>query len=429
MLNGKLIRQINRYFEVTGSLFPISLALFMIMNPKGILTFVLNFLLLSVSAQAQEQFSEPPARKITTVPLRTLSGGVVLLKATVNNYPDSLNFILDTGSGGISLDSTTCIEFNIPLEPSDKTIRGIGGIRNVKFLNNATLHLPGLDVDSLNFHVNDYEILTSVYGIKIDGIIGYSFLNRYIVKLNYDTMQMEVLTPGEIKYPKGGHLLRPLLTAIPILTMNFRDKEKSQNRFYFDTGAGLSFLLSEDYIRDSSILSNKKKEPLVTQAEGLGGKMTMRLTTIKEVRVGPYKFKNVPTFLFDDEYNVTSYPFLGGLLGNDLLRRFNVTLNYRKREIHIIPNKAYAEPFDYAYTGLGVYFIDGKVVVEDVVEGSPGKEGGFLPGDVILGINNNFSNNIQVYKSMMQNLGDKLKFIILRNGSPEVLYLKPKSIL
>ena len=96
------------------------------MNPKGILTFVLNFLLLSVSAQAQEQFSEPPARKITTVPLKTLSGGVVLLKATVNNYPDSLNFILDTGSGGISLDSTTCIELNIPLEPLTKR-SGVSG--------------------------------------------------------------------------------------------------------------------------------------------------------------------------------------------------------------------------------------------------------------------------------------------------------------
>jgi Aspartyl protease/PDZ domain len=399
------------------------------MTSKGILSFVFLCLLVSISVRAQEQFSEPPARRLTVVPLKTLSGGVVLIKAAVNKYPDSLNFILDTGSGGISLDSTTCIELNIPLAASDKTIRGIGGIRNVKFLNNAKLHLPGLTVDSLNFHVNDYEILTSVYGIKIDGIIGYSFLSRYIVKLNYDTMLMEVFTPGELKYPKGGHLLRPLLASIPIQTLNFKEKDKFQNRFYFDTGAGLSFLLSEDYIRDSGILKNKKKAPLVTQAEGLGGKMTMRLTTIKEVRLGPYKFKNVPTFLFDDDYNVTSYPFLGGLIGNDLLRRFNIILNYRKREIHIIPNRAFKEVFDYAYTGLGVYYVDGKVVVEDVVKDSPGEEGGFMPGDVILGINNNFSNNIQVYKSMMQNLGNKLKFVILRNGTPEVLYLKAKSIL
>lgn len=377
---------------------------------------------------AQEQFSESPALKITSIPLRHLNGGVVYVKAKVNNYPDSLNFILDTGSGGISLDSSTCEEFRIPLVPSEKTIRGIGGIRKVRFLNDATLHLPGLSVDSLDFHVNDYEILTSVYGIKVDGIIGYSFLNRFIIKLDYDTMQMEVFTPGDLKYPRGGHLLRPLMTNIPILTLKFQDNRTFSNRFYFDTGAGLNFLLSEDFIQDSSVLKKKRKQPVITQAEGLGGKMTMRLTTVREIRLGPYRFRNVPTFLFDDQYNVTSYPFLGGLIGNDLLRRFNTILNYRKREIHIIPNKAFKEPFDYAYTGLGVYYIDGKIVVEDVVQGSPGDLAGFKQGDVIIGINGNFSNNIQSYKSMMQHPGEKLKFIVSRGGPLMEIYMKTKNI-
>jgi hypothetical protein len=399
------------------------------MNTQRCLILIVLFLGLVPGLRSQEEFSEPPARKLTTVPIRLLSGGVILLKATVNEYPDSLNFILDTGSGGISLDSATCVELNIPTVPSDRTIRGIGGIRNVRFLYNATLNLPGLKTDSLNFHINDYEILTSVYGVKIDGIIGYNFLSRYIVKLNFDTLWMEVFTPGEIRYPRGGHILHPTLTSIPILTTKFKDRENFINRFYFDTGAGLSFLLSEDYIRDSAVMGRKRKEPVVTQAEGLGGKMSMRLTTVKELRLGPYKFRNVPTFLFDDEYNVTSYPFLGGLIGNDLLRRFNLIINYRKREIHITPNRAFKEPFDYAYSGLGVYYVDGKVVVEDVIPGSPGDEAGFRPGDIILGVGNNYSNNILVYKALMQNLGEKIRFVIMRNNQPEVLFLKPISIL
>ncbi len=399
------------------------------MNAQRCLILIVLFLGLGPGLRSQEEFSEPPSRKLTTVPIRLLSGGVILVKATVNQYPDSLNFILDTGSGGISLDSATCVELNIPTVPSDRTIRGIGGIRSVRFLYNGTLNLPGLRTDSLNFHVNDYEILTSVYGVKIDGIIGYNFLSRYIVKLNFDTLWMEVFTPGEIRYPRGGHILHPTLTSIPILDTKFKDRANFTNRFYFDTGAGLSFLLSEDYLRDSAVLGRKKKAPLVTQAEGLGGKMSMRLTTVKELRLGPYRFRNVPTFLFDDEYNVTSYPFLGGLIGNDLLRRFNLILNYRKREIHIIPNRAFKEPFDYAYSGLGVYYVDGKVVVEDVVPGSPGEAAGFKPGDVILGVGNNYSNNILVYKALMQNLGEKIRFVILRNNQPEVLFLKPISIL
>jgi hypothetical protein len=395
-----------------------------------IFTCLILTLFLATQARSQEQFTEPPSRLLTRVPFKQLNGGIVILKAKVNQYPDSLNFIFDTGSGGISLDSTTCEEFNIPLEPSNKTIRGIGGIKNVKFLNHATLHLPGLSVDSLNFHVNDYELLSSVYGLKIDGIIGYNFLSRYIVRMDYDSMYMEVFSPGEFKYAKGGHMLHPSIVTIPIQQLRVRDRDEVTNRFYFDTGAGLSFLLSEDYARDSLVLSTrKKKKPVLTQAEGLGGRMTMRLTTLKEVKVGPYKFRNVPTFLFEDEYNVTSYPFLGGLIGNDLLRRFNVTLNYRKREIHLIPNSHYNDLFDYAYTGLGIYMEGGKITVEDVAPGSPAAAAGFVKGDVILGINNNISNNIQVYKSIMQNVGEKIRFIVLREGGPIEMVMKPRSIL
>jgi hypothetical protein len=133
-------------------------------------------------ARAQEEFIGPPAKLITNFSFRQFSGGVIVIKGRFNDYPDSLNFILDTGSGGISLDSVTCKQLKIKTEASDKTIRGIAGIRNVRFAYNNTLHLPGLRDDSLNFHINDYEILTSVYGEHIDGIIGYSFLSRYIVR-------------------------------------------------------------------------------------------------------------------------------------------------------------------------------------------------------------------------------------------------------
>src|SRR5690606_29986339 len=107
-----------------------------------------------------------------------------------SDYPDTLTFILDTGSGGISLDSATAADLKVKTTLSDRTIRSISGIRQVYFAYNQKLHLPGLTVDSLNFHINDYEVLTSAYGTKIDGIIGYSFLSRYIVKVDYDSSQI-----------------------------------------------------------------------------------------------------------------------------------------------------------------------------------------------------------------------------------------------
>jgi PDZ domain/Aspartyl protease len=378
---------------------------------------------------AQEFFSQPNAKLITRVPLHLFSGGVIMVRARFNDIPDTLNFILDTGSGGISLDSSTVDYFNIPLMESDRTIRGIGGIRKVSFHYNGRLTLPGLVVDSLDFHVNDYTLLTSVYGVKIDGIIGYSFFRRYIVSLDYDNMSMEVYTQGDYKYPRGGYTLKPQLPAgIPIQGMKLQDSRWFDTRYYLDTGAGLCVLLSESFNADSVVLG-KKKKIVTTQAEGMGGKMRMQLTTVREIRLGPYRFKNVPTYLFDDVNNVTAYPFLSGLIGNDLLRRFNMVINYSKREVHLMPNTHYNDPFDYAYTGLSIYFNDSKIEVEDVVKGSPADKAGLKVGDVLLGVNNDFTNNIQTYKNLLQVSGARIRMLVMRDGFPQIIQMKPERIL
>jgi Aspartyl protease/PDZ domain len=380
-----------------------------------------------VYCHAQEILLQPQAKLLARFPFKQYSGGVMVVQAKFAGIPDSLNFILDTGSGGISLDSSTCADLNIATTATDTSITGIGGVRKVPFVFDQTLNFPGLEVKHLNFHVNNYEVLTSVYGEKVDGIIGYSFFSRYIVAINFDSSYVEVYSPGRIKYPNQGTTLHPVFTALPIQWVNIKDKKKLGYNYYFDTGAGLCFLLSEQFAEDSSILLSRRK-PVLTQAQGMGGKLQMRLTVVKEVKIGPYRFRHVPTYLYDDQYNVTSFPFTGGLIGNDLLRRFNMVLNYPKREIHLTPNSRFSEGFDYAYTGLGIYYVEGKIMVEDVIEGSPAAKAGFMVGDEIFSVNNNFSHNIMAYKTILQNPNEDIKVIVQRKKELIILNLRTQSI-
>ncbi len=390
---------------------------------------ILLFAFLPFLSKTQEILRpQPQAKLITRFPFKQYSGGVMIVRAVLGELKDSFNFILDTGSGGISLDSTTCAFYNLKPRPSDTTIRGMGGEHKVSFLFNQKLHFPGLTVERLNFHINDYDILSSVYGEKIDGIIGYSFFSRYIVNINFDTSEISVYRPGEMEYPRGGTVLRPAFTTLPIQNLVFRDRKKQNFNFYFDTGAGLCFLLSEEYVKDSSILLPKRK-PFYTQAEGMGGRLQMRLTVIKMVQIGNYRFRNVPTYLYDDVFKVTSYPFVGGLLGNDLLRRFNLTVNYPKREIHLLPNNHFKDPFDYAYTGMAIYYTDGLIIVEDIVPGSPADKAGLKKDDLVIGVGKDFSNNIMSYKSILQSANEKIKITIRRNNELMQVTIRPESIL
>ena len=172
-----------------------------------------------------------------------------------------------------------------------------------------------------------------------------------------------------------------------------------------------------------------KRKLYTKEAEGLGGKIDMQMTVVKQVRLGPYRFRNVPVYIFDDTYNITSYPYLGGLLGNDLLRRFNVILNYDKKDIYLVPNTHFNDAFDYSYSGMELYFIDGKIIIGDVAVNSPAEDAGLLEGDVVVAVNKNFNQNMQQYKATIQNAGQRLRIIVQRNGELREFEFRVKSIL
>lgn len=375
----------------------------------------------------------PRAQLITVFPFRELDNGVILIHAQIDNYPDTFNFILDSGSGGIGLDSQTCSYLKLSLTDAGKTIRGIGGYKKVPYADNNTLDLPGLKVDSLDFHVSDYELISEVYGIKIDGLIGFSILRRYIVKIDYDNHTITMFSPGKIVYGGRGELLKPnipFLLSIPIIKAPVTNGVTTASRYYFDTGAGLCMLLSNEFVKDSSLLSSRKKlqKVIPTEGQGLIGKMDMSITVINNMKIGKYKFDDVPIYLFNDITDIMEYPQLGGLIGIDLLRRFNIFLNYPAGEIYIIPNSHYQDPFDYSYTGLVIYFVDGRVEVTDVMKDSPAEKAGFEPGDLLVSVANNFSNDIQQYRDLLKVSGTKVSVIIRRDNTLMQMKLPIKSI-
>jgi predicted metalloprotease with PDZ domain len=104
-------------------------------------------------------------------------------------------------------------------------------------------------------------------------------------------------------------------------------------------------------------------------------------------------------------------------------------MNYDKREIHLMPNSHFNDPFDYSYTGLELYYVNGKVLIGDVAEKSPAEQAGLKEGDIVIAVDRNFSQNLQQYKYTLQNVKGRLKLIISRDDQLIQIELKVKSIL
>src|SRR5690606_6386283 len=191
--------------------------------------------------------------------------------------------------------------------------------------------------------------------------------------------------------------------------------------------AGLPLILTEDFVEDSAVFRRgRKRFPI--QAHGVGGQLKMDLTLVRNVRIGPYRFRKVPAMVFDDEFNVTSYPYLGGLIGNQILKRFNLILNYPAREIRLQPNGLYREPFSYVYSGVELYAIDGSITIGSVVKGSPGDLAGLRDGDVVIAVDNDVSQDFAQYKRLLMYGHRRVPMVISRNGALETVTVKLQRI-
>ncbi|HLX65332.1 MAG TPA: PDZ domain-containing protein, partial [Puia sp.] len=64
----------------------------------------------------------------------------------------------------------------------------------------------------------------------------------------------------------------------------------------------------------------------------------------------------------------------------------------------------------------------------DIMPGSPAEKAGLKVDDILVSVNTNFSNNIEAYKALLQNAGERVKLIVRRHGELITLDMKVKTI-
>ena len=76
-----------------------------------------------------------------------------------------------------------------------------------------------------------------------------------------------------------------------------------------------------------------------------------------------------------------------GWLGTGILRRFTVSLDFPGNTLYLEPGPSLAEPDLYNATGLYVVKTGGRVVVQQVIKGSPADKAGLQVGDTVVSVN------------------------------------------
>lgn len=257
-----------------------------------------------------------------TIPLTINKHNTIYVKAVFNEI-DTLNLNFDSGTTELVL------------------------INDV--LNNKLKSVPKLYNSFYNLRIGNHDYQTKVYdavlsGHDTDGRFGWDLFKDKVVELNYDKNLMIVRSEVPENILNDNTYTR--LNIKNFKNLLFIQSTISQNGventdlFLFDTGYQRAAMLDNDLLRKGNFPVEKMeniKEIVVRGAQG--NEIPVVTSNLEKLRIGSYELENVPI------HHATSHKPLKGenihILGNEVLKRFNVFFDFQNNQVYLKPNKLY----------------------------------------------------------------------------------------
>jgi hypothetical protein len=172
--------------------------------------------------------------------------------------------------------------------------------------------------------------------LKADGVIGYNAFEDKIVEINYDKSIM--IIHDSIRNVSQSYWANDMKwrgSALYIECELSIGAKKFKELLIFDTGSKWALSLKKEFATKNQLYDVL---PGVgsRRAKGVDGKTVKSKTYIlPKLQIGELALTNVP---MDLELPSDGAGLSNNILGNDVLKRFNTTLDYKNGQIYLQPN-------------------------------------------------------------------------------------------
>ncbi len=337
-------------------------------------------------------------------------------------------WVLDTGANMTVLMTEFVEELGLEPEGNIKG-QGVGNLVDVSFVNMPEFELPGLKFNEQKVAVIDINpLFREWFGYEIAGILGYDFLSRLVIKIDYANELISFYEPDEFEYRGFGKVIDVDLTGsemhIPI-TIDGQYKGK----FNLDIGAG-SMSFHYPYAKENNFLQQKG---ITAQGAGAGGSHLSHVIMMNTIEIGGYEVKDLT---FSMPMKESKGGFAGGEIsgnaGNTLFEHFVMYLDYKNRQVILEKGDDFDKTFPRRNSGLGIRNIDDNILIGYITPDSPGEKAGFEEGDIlhtINGINVEYLNGLIALDYLMEEPpGTEYKITVKRGEVFKELKLKLKDL-
>jgi len=370
-----------------------------------------------------------PKKKSITIPFKS-SSNLIIIPVTINES-DTLNFILDTG---VKYPIITELPFVDKLNLNymmPVPIKGLGeGVELTAYRSvNNTMHINGLTASNQEVQMiisEDFQI-SHLLGIPVHGLIGFNLFKDYIVEIDYINEKLILNKPEYYTYrdnkkdivlPLHFNNNKPYVTT-DVLT---DDSVKINVKLLVDTGASDALWLSN---KSDNRLTYPKNHIETFIGRGLGGDLYGIKGRIEAIWVGPLVLPQ-PIVAFPNSDLIDQLIIASdrnGTLGAEILRRFNVTIDYRNSKLTLRSTHLVNDDFNYNMSGMEIINpMPGVPIftITNVRDSSPAFIAGLKENDQIISLNNNNYKNMELndINLLLQSRENrKIKVKYLREGA------------
>ncbi|MEO8234658.1 MAG: clan AA aspartic protease [Flavobacterium sp.] len=272
------------------------------------------FILFSIKSFAQKiEFRD-------TISLTINEHNTIFIKA-VFNEKDTLNLNFDTGT-------TELILTNDVLK------------NKLKFTPKLYNTFYNLKIGKTNYKTKVYDAELAGHGT--DGRFGWDFFKGKVVELNYDNHAMIIhseLPKHVILDSKFSALKMEFFKDLFLVLSEIKENGITNNDlFLFDTGFERTVMLDNDLLKKGAFPTSKMKIIKKVIMKGAQGNEIPVITSILQtLKIGGYKLKNIPVQITTSQKPLKDKNV--HVLGNEILRKFNIFLDFKNNVVYIKPNK------------------------------------------------------------------------------------------
>ncbi|MBL7113174.1 MAG: PDZ domain-containing protein [Bacteroidales bacterium] len=387
--------------------------------------------------QSKELYFTNTRQKSLELPFK-LVNNLIVIPIQINGS-DTLRFILDTGlNTSIICELSTGKTLNLNYA-REIQLQGLGVGEPL-----SAIHTFGNDINISGIYgINqDYFVLmenifhlSNKLGTPIHGILSFSVFNAFIVEINYTKEKIVFYDPAFYQYKKNSRNYITLPMVIhetkPYIYMKIQlaDGRIIPIKVLLDTGASNSLWVDQGSLPDFSVPGHARQTYL---GSGLSGDVYGHVLRFDKVYIDHYELSDVIVSLPDSSSieNAIGLDQRNGSIGAEILRRFNVIIDYPNELITFVKNSDFLDPFSYNMTGIELsapYPGINYYTISQIRKGSPAEKAGLLINDEIISINSTKVTELtmnDLYKKFQLKNGKKIKMLVNRNGERKRIEFK-----